>query len=119
MTPPLLRSAAPARACPHGHDLTNPANAYHRRRSGGRVVVECRTCKRDWQRDRYHAARRRLAVVAAPPLVENLAPAAYEYDATDPLVVTRADGVECYRIDEWHRRYGRPPVAYTILEDDR
>lgn len=115
MTPPLLRSAAPARACPHGHDLDNPANAYQRR-SGGRVVVECRACKRERQRARYHAARR--PIIVAAPTVE-LAPAAYEYDATDPLVVTRADGVECSRIDEWHRRYGRPPVAYTILEDDR
>lgn len=36
-----------------------------------------------------------------------------------PLVVTRPDGIECYRIDEWHRRFGRPRVFHTILEDDQ
>ena len=39
--------------------------------------------------------------------------------ADGPLIVTRADGVECYRIDEWFRRFGRPGVFHTILEDDR
>lgn len=36
-----------------------------------------------------------------------------------PLVVTRHDGIECYRIDEWWRRFCRPPVFHTILENDQ
>lgn len=36
-----------------------------------------------------------------------------------PLVVTRHDGIECYRIDEWWRRFGRPPVFHTILDNDQ
>ncbi len=36
-----------------------------------------------------------------------------------PLVVTRPDGTECYRIDEWWRRFGAPRVFHTILEDDQ
>lgn len=39
--------------------------------------------------------------------------------ADGPLIVTRPDGVECYRIDEWTRRFGRPGIFLTILEDDR
>ena len=124
MNPPLLRSASAVRVeCSRGHDLTDPENRLADARYHG-----CRQCRRD--RDRESAKRRRVkriearawaaAQAAAPaPVVElAAAPPADEYGDA-PLVVTRPDGVECYRIDEWTRRFGRPGIFLTILEDDR
>lgn len=132
MNPPLMKSAAPRVECSRGHDLTDPANRVADARYHG-----CRACKRD--RDRRADKRRRLAridarvyetatAIPAPTRNPNRERMDSELLVTEttgvgiadgPLIVTRADGVECYRIDEWFRRFGRPGVFHTILEDDR
>lgn len=134
MTPPLLNgtTTVAARVCARGHDLTDPAN-----RPSASSRVTCLQCRRD--RDRASAKRRRQSrnaarayatAALAPKLDGGPSTTTPNWERMDslllvtepvegPLVVTRPDGVECYRIDEWIRRFGRPPVAYTILEDDR
>ncbi len=120
MTPPLLHAAAPTRACRRGHPIDTPDA---RTPSG-----DCRACKRKRDRvadEKRRAANRTTKLDDGPSTTThpNWERMDSELLVTEPvegqLVVTRPDGVECYRIDEWFRRFGRPPIAYTILENDQ